>query len=95
METYSALWGPRRATLAWLGAMACTLLFATLAARAVGAAWIVAGLLGAIGIGAVLTARRLIAAPVPGAGKRAELLSGLWTIAMYLGVGVLPLVARL
>lgn len=94
VETYSALWGIRRATLAWLGAMACTLLFASLAARAVGATWIVAGLLGAIGIAAVMTARRLNTAPVAGAGKRAELLSGLWTIAMYLGVGVLPLLAR-
>lgn len=94
VETYSALWGIRRATLAWLGAMACTLLFATLAARAVGAGWIVAGLLGSIGIAALATARRLNTAPVAGTGKRAELLSGLWTIAMYLGVGVLPLVAR-
>jgi 4-hydroxybenzoate polyprenyltransferase len=94
VETYSALWGIRRATLAWLGAMACTLLFATLAARAVGAAWIVAGLLGAIGLAAVVTSRRLATAPVAGAGKRAELLSGLWTIAMYLGVGVLPLLVR-
>jgi len=94
VETYSALWGARRATLAWLGAMVCTLLFATLAAREVGAAWIVAGLLGAIGIAGAVTARRLVANPVPGAGKRAELISGLWTIAMYLGVGVLPLVAR-
>jgi 4-hydroxybenzoate polyprenyltransferase len=95
VETYSALWGTRRACIAWLGAMAVTLLFATLAAREVGAAWIVAGLLGAIGIAAVLTARRLTHAPVAGAGKRAELLSGLWTIAMYLGVGVLPLVTKL
>jgi 4-hydroxybenzoate polyprenyltransferase len=95
VETYSALWGARRATLAWLGAMACTLLFASLAAREVGAAWIVASLLGAIGIAAAVTAQRLVAAPVRGAGKRAELLSGLWTIAMYLGVGVIPLVARL
>ena len=37
VETYSALWGVRRATVVWLGAMACTLLFATLAAREVGA----------------------------------------------------------
>jgi 4-hydroxybenzoate polyprenyltransferase len=94
VETYSALYGLRRATLAWLGAMACTLLFATLAAREVGAAWIVGGLLGVIGLAAVVTARRLTTAPVAGAGKRAELLSGLWTIAMYLGVGVLPLLAR-
>jgi 4-hydroxybenzoate polyprenyltransferase len=94
VETYSALWGIRRATVVWLGAMACTLLFATLAAREVGAAWIVAGLLGAIGIAAVITALGLARAPVAGAGKRAELLSGLWTIAMYLGVGVLPLLVR-
>jgi 4-hydroxybenzoate polyprenyltransferase len=94
VETYSALWGARRATFAWLGAMACTLIFATLAAREVGAEWIVAGLLGAIGIAAVITARTLTRTPVAGAGKRAELLSGLWTIAMYLGVGVLPLVVR-
>jgi 4-hydroxybenzoate polyprenyltransferase len=92
VETYSALWGPRRATMAWLALMACALLAATLAARAVDAQSVVAGLLGGIMLVALATASSMTPSPSRGAGKRLELVSGVWTIAMYLGVGVLPLV---
>jgi 4-hydroxybenzoate polyprenyltransferase len=94
VETYSVLWGPRRATMAWLVLMLCALLAATLAARAVDAQWIVAGFLGAIALAAVVAGMPMTRSPSSGAGKRLELVSGVWTIGMYLGVGVLPLVVR-
>jgi 4-hydroxybenzoate polyprenyltransferase len=85
------LWGTRRATIAWLSLMACVLLAATLAARAVDAQWIVAGLLGAIALIALAVGSSMTRAPSPGAGRKLEVVSGVWTIALYLGVGVLPL----
>jgi 4-hydroxybenzoate polyprenyltransferase len=94
VETYSVLWGPRRATMAWLVLMLCALVAATFAARAVDAQWVVAGLLGAIALAAVVAGMPMTRSPSPGAGKRLELVSGVWTIGMYLGLGVLPLVIR-
>jgi 4-hydroxybenzoate polyprenyltransferase len=91
VETYSVLWGPRHATVAWLALVACALLAATLAARAVDAQWIVAGLLGAIALIALAVGSSMTRAPSPGAGRKLEVVSGVWTIALYLGVGVLPL----
>jgi hypothetical protein len=91
VETYSALWGRGRAVLVWIGAMAATTLCAALAAREVGAAWLVCVVLGALALMAVVLGVSLVRAPAPGSGKRLEVLSGVWTIAMYLSVGVASL----
>lgn len=90
VQTYSAVWGPRRAVASWLAVMALTTLFAVLAAHAVGATWVVLGILGALALVAVVESVRFLRAMRPGQGKRLETLSGIWTIAMYLGVGVVP-----
>ena len=94
VRTYSALWGAPRAVAAWLGVMIVTALCATAAAAHVGAARFVAAILGALAVGAVALGTRLVRAPDAGAGRRLETLAGVWTIALYLGVGVLPFVAR-
>lgn len=91
VATYSALWGRARAVRAWLGVMVASALFAVLAARAVGAAAYVGALLAALAALAAVTGRAIVRAPRPGLGKRVELLSGVWTIALYGGVGILPL----
>ena len=90
VQTYSAVWGPRRAVVSWLVVMALTTVFAVLAAYAVGATWVVLGILGALALVAVVESVRFLRAMRPGQGKRLETLSGIWTIAMYLGVGVVP-----
>jgi 4-hydroxybenzoate polyprenyltransferase len=92
VQTYSVVWGPRRAVLAWLTVMAITTIFATLAAHAVGATWVVLGILGTLMVVAVVEAMRFLAAKRPNQGRRIETLAGIWTIGMYLGVGVVPLV---
>ena len=91
VQTYSAIWGPRRAVASWLAVMALTTVFAVLAAHAVGATWVVLGILGALMLVAVVESARFLRAMRPGQGKRIEMLAGVWTIGMYLGVGVLPL----
>ncbi|MDF2774634.1 MAG: UbiA prenyltransferase [Geminicoccaceae bacterium] len=90
VQTYSAVWGPRRAVASWLVVMTLTTIFAVLAAHAVGATWVVLGILGALALVAVVESVRFLSAMRPGQGKRLETLSGIWTIAMYLGVGVVP-----
>lgn len=91
VQTYSAVWGPRRAVASWLGVIALTTFFAVLAAHALGATWIVLGILGVLAVVATVESVRFLRAMRPGQGKRLEMLSGIWTIAMYLSVGVLPL----
>jgi hypothetical protein len=94
VETYSALWGRAVAVRAWLGAMAAC------AACALMAAWSIDFLLpaGAVLIALVATAAwlgvRFVGAAAAGAGRRLELFSGVWTLSMYLIVGVVPLGIR-
>lgn len=94
VDTYSAVWGRRRAVIAWLGVMVVTLAAATLAARAIDAVGIVGPVLGVLLLVAAVEGARIARAPHRGQGKRIELLAGLWTIAMYLSVGVIPLFTR-
>jgi 4-hydroxybenzoate polyprenyltransferase len=94
VATYSALWGRRAAVLAWLGAMAATAACAVQAARAIDFVLPVAVWLGGLLATAALVARGFLRDPAPGRGKRIELLSGLWTIGMYLSVGAVPLLWR-
>jgi len=91
VQTYSAIWGPRRAVFAWLTVMTLTTIFAVLAAQAVGATWVVLGILGTLMVIAMVEAMRFLASKRPNQGKRIETLAGIWTIGMYLGVGVVPL----
>jgi hypothetical protein len=59
------------------------------------------GVQGPVAVAGALTLTALVALapsyvrrPSPGSGKRFELLSGVWTLAMYLSVGILPLGLR-
>ncbi|MEP7345675.1 MAG: UbiA family prenyltransferase [Gemmatimonadaceae bacterium] len=90
VETYSRAWGRRRAIVFWLGAVLVTYCFALLAARDVGGVKVVSGTLGALAFGAMLLGGLVATTPAPGRGKWIEVLSGLWTIALYLSVGVAP-----
>jgi 4-hydroxybenzoate polyprenyltransferase len=89
--TYSAAWGRGRAVAFWLVAIVLTAACAALAAREIGAMRIVLAILGVLGLLAAIEGTRLVVSPQAGRGKRLEILSGLWTIAMYLSVGVIPL----
>src|SRR5262249_2400864 len=63
VNTYSAIWGPVTAVLAWLGAMLTTAICATLAAAVIDFVIPVASVLAALLLIAVLVAWRFLAAP--------------------------------
>jgi 4-hydroxybenzoate polyprenyltransferase len=90
VETYSVLWGRRIGTLAWLGAMALCAVCALLAAREVGFLPPVATILAVLIGVAAWVGSGYQREPAAGYGKRFELVSGIWTISMYLSVGVIP-----
>lgn len=89
VETYSRLWGTRGGAGAWLLAMASTLGCATMAARAIHFTTPVAATMGSLLALAVATAAGFTRGRL--AGKRIEAVSGLWTLALYLILGLVPL----
>lgn len=91
VETYTAVWGRSTAVATFTGALVLAGATATLAGRAAdGAAPVLAAAVLALAATLALVPS-FLHAPTAGSGKRFELLSGLWTLAMYLAVGVLPL----
>jgi 4-hydroxybenzoate polyprenyltransferase len=95
VQTYSVLWGTRNAVAAWMSVLALNLLFACLAARQVGFLLPVGIALALLLAGAAVLCATFLRNQAPGQGKRFELFSGIWTIAMYFLLGIVPLVTRL
>jgi 4-hydroxybenzoate polyprenyltransferase len=91
VDTYSVLWGRRRAVLLWIGALLVTALSAALAAWQIEFLGPVAWVLLALLLTAAIAGWSFLRHPKPGAGKRFELISGLWTLCMYLSLGAGPL----
>lgn len=94
VDTYTGAWGLRAAPAVWLGVLATTAAVAWAALHALGAGAAEGGLLLALASAAALPALWFLLAPSASAARRIELASGLWTIAMYLLLGVGQLVAR-
>jgi 4-hydroxybenzoate polyprenyltransferase len=91
VETYSSLWGVTGAVRAWLGAIAVTGFAAWKAAEGLGTAAPTAVLLSALVVACAGIGVRFARRPAAGGGKAIELMSGVWTLLMYLGLGAVPL----
>jgi 4-hydroxybenzoate polyprenyltransferase len=95
VETYSALYGARRATLGWIGVILLTWLSAVLAAFYAG--------FGGFGIASLTGFLLLCSAPAllflrsgsPRHAKLIETAAGIWTIAMYLTLGAAPMLIEM
>jgi len=87
VETYSALWGRRRAIQVWTAASAFASLFALVAALRNQFAAPMAVLLGILLLSEAVAANRFLRSPVQGSGKRIEQISGIWTLFLHLGMG--------
>ena len=94
VETYTRVWGPSRAVGAWLVVMASTAVFAILAATHVQSTRVVALVLSVVFVVACVAGFSLVSNPARGRGKRLEAIAGVWTIALYLTVGVVPFLTR-
>lgn len=92
VQTYSALWGPRVAVTVWFGVVFGTWVCAVLAARHIGFVTPVIAIFALMGLVSITIARRFLTTLKPGRGKSIEQLSGIWTLALYLGLGAAPLV---
>lgn len=95
VETYSALWGTAGAVRAWLCALLLTGAAAWQASTRIGTEWPMLALLAVLLAGCAVGARRVLRRGAPGSGRSIELLSGVWTVLMYIGLGAAPLAFRL
>ncbi len=94
VATYSVVWSRARAVGAWWAVLGLALACACLAARRIGFAQPLATMLGATFGAAVLIGFLFLRQQTPGAGKRIENWSGVWTLVLYLGLGPAPLIWR-
>jgi 4-hydroxybenzoate polyprenyltransferase len=90
VETYTALWGPRRAILAWLAMVAATAAFGALAGLSTRAAGPIALVLGVALCLRTLMALRFLRRPEPARAQAIQWTSALWTLTLYLSLGLLP-----
>ena len=94
VETYSALWGRGRAATAFLTVMAAALSCAVLAADHIGATRYVGAVLMLLWLVALSVALVFVRSPRQGAGRRVEAMAGVWTLVVYLSLGIAPWVFR-
>lgn len=95
VETYTALWGPRRAIAWWLAAIIACGCFALTSAAIANVFWLVAVVLFVVATLAGLTGWYYLRRPHSGVGKYIEHVSAVWTLALYLSLGLAPHLARL
>jgi hypothetical protein len=95
VETYSALWGTTGAVRAWLSALLITAFAAWRAASRIGTEVPMLLLVAVLVAVSAVVAFRVVRIGMPGSGKSIELMSGVWTVLMYVGLGAAPLAYRL
>jgi len=89
VETYSRLWGKAGGSFVWLGILAVTLACAVMAAKAIHFMAPVAIGLGLVLLLAFIVTMRYLRGNL--SGKKIEAVSGVWTLALYLLLGLVPL----
>lgn len=94
VETYTVLWGRPLAVASWLCAMAATLACGLVAAQRIAFLPPFAVVLGALWLGALALGLAFLRTVDGRLAKRIELYSGVWTLALYLTLGVVPLCLR-
>jgi 4-hydroxybenzoate polyprenyltransferase len=93
VDTYSRVWGRAGAITAWLIAIALTAAFALMAAWRIHFLLFAAIFLAVLAISAVVIALRYLSSSSTSRAKAVETMSGIWTLMMYLNLGLLPLAA--
>ncbi len=94
VNTYTVLWGCRNAMLFWWGFLALTAACAAVAAWQIEFFWPMVLLLICLLSLAAWVAYRFLQSATTRWAKRVEIMSGVWTIFMYLGLGALPILWR-
>lgn len=92
--TYSAEWGLKRALIVLMGMMIAGGTFALLAAQAINFVLPVGVLIVIMLILGAIVAMQMAKAPSAKLSKRIEDFSGVWALALYLGLGIAPMVLQ-
>jgi 4-hydroxybenzoate polyprenyltransferase len=95
VETYSALWGSERAAHLWLGSIVLTGAAAWQASARIDTETPTLVLLAMLTVACGAVTYRFVRHPAPGGGKTIEMMAGVWTVLMYLGLGAGPFAIRL
>lgn len=92
VETYSRLWGKSGGIAVWIAALSATLVCATIAASAIN---FMIPVLVALSV-VILIALSVVHAYLSGvlSGKKIEVISALWTLTLYLMLGLVPLLLK-
>lgn len=90
VPTYSKLWGLQRAAWIWLACMCCTAAFAIMAASLI---HFVIPVVVALCVVILWALSRVLRAKQTSA-KTFEMISGTWTLTLYLCLGIIPFVIR-
>lgn len=89
--SYTGLWGTKNAILVWMICIVTTLILATIAATYAHYGLPVLSVLLALAILTVLPGFGFMRSPSKKMAKRVEIMSGIWTIGMYLTLGAVPM----
>lgn len=93
--TYTSMLGTKRATLLWILVLLITFCLSLVASYYAGYGSIAVLILGSIFIGCVIPAFLFLRKPTEQLSKFIEKISALWTIAMYLSLGGIPMLQAL
>ncbi|MGL4400633.1 MAG: UbiA family prenyltransferase [Luteolibacter sp.] len=92
VETYSRLWGRSGGAVVWIGALALTLVCATLAAAKIQfMVPVLVALAGVLSVALVVVPSYLCGSL---GGKKIEAIAAVWTLTLYLMLGLVPLALR-
>jgi len=94
VSTYTALWGRPRAIFTWLGALLASATIACLAAREIHFLLPVRALLVSLWTLAACLGWQFLRKHTSQAAHRIEAFSGVWTLCLYLCLGVVPLLIQ-
>jgi 4-hydroxybenzoate polyprenyltransferase len=94
VKTYSVLWGRRNAVLAWLAALSLTGLCAWQAAERINFSLPAGAVLLTLWVIGTGVSWAFLHVPRPRRARRIETVSGVWTLLMYLFLGLVPLCLR-
>jgi 4-hydroxybenzoate polyprenyltransferase len=95
VRTYSRLWGLERAVLSWAGALLAAALCAMLAADRIGFVGPVAVTLSLLLMAAGVVGGLFLVRPTNERARWLEHVSGVWTLLLYLSLGLVPLFGRI
>lgn len=95
VDTYSGLWGPRKAALIWAACVVVSWGLLVGVGAATGVVWVAVSLGGAGAFLCLRAAAAYAAAPTIAAQKRLDTVAGLWIFACYALAGFAPLIVRM